>query len=70
MFQGKEEEKNHAPFGFDPKGVEAVVLSHAHLDHVGRLPRLFREGFRGPVYATKATLLLMRIVLEDALKVL
>ena len=70
MFQGKEEEKNHAPFGFDPKGVEAVVLSHAHLDHVGRLPRLFREGFRGPVYATKATLLLMRIVLEDALKVM
>ncbi|GGN05351.1 ribonuclease [Thermus composti] len=71
LYQGRgEEEKNHAPFGFDPKGVEAVVLTHAHLDHVGRLPRLFREGFRGPVYATQATWLLARIVLEDALKVM
>jgi metallo-beta-lactamase family protein len=70
MFQGKEEGKNLEPFGFDPQEVEAVVLTHAHLDHVGRLPRLFREGFRGPVYATKATALLMRIVLEDALRVM
>ncbi|SDF44011.1 metallo-beta-lactamase family protein [Thermus arciformis] len=70
MFQGREEAKNHGPFGFDPRGVEAVVLTHAHLDHVGRLPKLFREGFRGPVYATRATGLLMRIVLEDALKVM
>jgi len=53
-----------------PQEVEAAVLPHAHLDHVGRLPRLFREGFRGPVYGTKATALLMRIVLEDALKVM
>jgi len=70
LFQGREEARNHDPFGFDPKGVEAVVLTHAHLDHVGRLPKLFREGFRGPVYATRATGLLMRIVLEDALKVM
>ena len=70
MFQGREEAKNRGPFGFDPKGVEAVVLTHAHLDHVGRLPKLFREGFRGPVYATRATGLLARIVLEDALKVM
>ncbi|TFU25079.1 MBL fold metallo-hydrolase [Thermus tengchongensis] len=70
MFQGREEEKNHAPFGFDPQAVDAVILTHAHLDHVGRLPKLFREGYRGPVYATRATLLLTRIVLEDALKVM
>ncbi|MFN3367988.1 MAG: MBL fold metallo-hydrolase [Thermus sp.] len=70
MFQGREEEKNHAPFGFDPQAVEAVVLTHAHLDHVGRLPKLFREGYRGPVYATQATFLLMEIVLQDALKVM
>lgn len=70
MFQGRGEAKNHAPFGFEPKEVDAVVLTHAHLDHVGRLPKLFREGYRGPVYATQATLLLMRIVLEDALKVM
>ncbi|MFN4070921.1 MAG: MBL fold metallo-hydrolase RNA specificity domain-containing protein, partial [Thermus caldifontis] len=65
-----EEGKNHAPFGFEPKAVEAVVLTHAHLDHVGRLPKLFREGYRGPVYASQATFLLMRIILEDALKVM
>lgn len=70
MFQGKEEARNHAPFGFDPKEVDAVLLTHAHLDHVGRLPKLFREGYRGPVYATRATVLLMEIVLEDALKVM
>jgi len=70
MFQGRGEARNLEPFGFNPKEVEAVVLTHAHLDHVGRLPRLFREGFRGPVHATKATALLMRIVLEDALKVM
>lgn len=70
MFQGREEEKNHAPFGFDPQAVDAVVLTHAHLDHVGRLPKLFREGYRGPVYATQATFLLMQIILQDALKVM
>jgi len=70
MFQGRGEARNPEPFGFNPKEVEAVVLTHAHLDHVGRLPKLFREGFRGPVYATRATALLMRIVLEDALKVM
>ncbi|TBH15462.1 MBL fold metallo-hydrolase [Thermus thermamylovorans] len=70
MFQGREEEKNRAPFGFDPQNLDAVVLTHAHLDHVGRLPKLCREGYQGPVYATRATLLLMRIVLEDALKVM
>ncbi|AEV17158.1 Ribonuclease [Thermus sp. CCB_US3_UF1] len=70
MFQGREEGKNQEPFGFQPSRLAAVVLSHAHLDHVGRLPKLFREGYRGPVYATRATALLMRIVLEDALKVM
>ncbi|GAA6741943.1 MBL fold metallo-hydrolase [Thermus oshimai] len=69
MFQQKEE-RNRGPLGFDPRSLEAVLLTHAHLDHVGRLPRLFREGYRGPVYATRGTLLLMRIVLEDALRVM
>ncbi len=70
LYQGQGEERNHDPFPFDPKALEAVILSHAHLDHVGRLPKLFRDGYQGPVYATRATGLLMRIVLEDALKVM
>ena len=69
-YQGELEPKNHTPFGFDPARVHAVVLSHAHLDHVGRLPRLVREGFRGHVYATLPTLELLRPILEDALKVM
>jgi metallo-beta-lactamase family protein len=69
MYQGEKEEKNLEPFGFDPRSLDAVLVTHAHLDHVGRLPRLFREGYRGPVYATRATLLLMEVILEDALKV-
>ncbi len=70
MYQGTEEERNLEAFGFDPKGLDAVLVSHAHLDHVGRLPKLFREGYQGPVYATRATILLMEIILEDALKLM
>ncbi|MER3450781.1 MAG: MBL fold metallo-hydrolase [Thermus sp.] len=70
MYQGAEEERNLEAFGFDPKGLDAVLVSHAHLDHVGRLPKLFREGYQGPVYATQATILLMEIILEDALKLM
>jgi len=68
MFQGSREEElaNTEPFGFDPANVDAVLLTHAHLDHCGRLPRLVREGFRGPIFATSATRDLARIVLPDA----
>ena len=47
-------ERNRAPFPFDAAQVDAVVLSHAHIDHCGRLPLLRRRGFRGPVFATSA----------------
>lgn len=68
MFQGsrEEEQANAEPFGFDPGQIDALLLTHAHLDHVGRVPRLIREGFRGPVLATSATRDLARIVLLDA----
>ncbi|MCC6301642.1 MAG: MBL fold metallo-hydrolase [Gammaproteobacteria bacterium] len=68
MFQGdaQTEETNRRPFAFDPRGIDAVVLSHAHLDHSGLLPRLAREGFRGPVFATPATHDLIALMLKDA----
>ncbi|MGE4048972.1 MAG: MBL fold metallo-hydrolase, partial [Acetobacteraceae bacterium] len=68
MFQGdaQTEEANRRPFAFDPRDIDAVILSHAHLDHSGLLPRLAREGFRGPVYATPATHDLVALMLKDA----
>lgn len=56
-------------FGFDPRRLDAVVLSHAHLDHSGLLPVLIRKGFRGPIYCTPATRNLLAIMLEDAAKI-
>jgi len=69
LFQGRHEiiELNDDPFAYDPKQVKAVIVTHAHLDHIGRLPKLVRDGFRGPIYATEATIELATIVLEDAL---
>lgn len=68
MHQGRreEEEGNRAPFPFDPRQLDAVVLSHAHLDHSGLLPRLVAAGFRGPVHATDATCELLELILLDS----
>ena len=68
MFQGEgpqSDEKNRR-FGFDPEEVDALVLSHAHIDHSGLIPRLVAEGFRGPIFATPATLDLCEILLADS----
>jgi len=68
MFQGSayNDAKNFRDFGFDPSELDAVIVTHTHLDHVGRLPKLAKEGFNGPIYLTKPTVKLARIVLEDA----
>ena len=68
LFQGPPEvdRLNQRPFAFAPRDIDAVVLSHAHLDHSGLLPRLRREGFRGKVYATPQALDLLAILLKDA----
>lgn len=68
MFQGRREneEENREPFGFDPAEIDCVLLTHAHLDHCGRLPLLVNEGFRGEIVATAATRELARLVLLDS----
>ncbi len=72
MFQGSSfaDAKNFRDFGFDPKTIDAVVVTHAHLDHCGRLPKLFKEGFRGKIYCTPPTAKLITLVLEDAVQVM
>lgn len=68
LYQGTRElrRRNWDPFAVDPASIDAVVLTHAHLDHCGYLPRLAKHGFRGHVYATEATVELARIVLLDS----
>ena len=68
MFQGNDEteRQNERPFPFDPATIHAVVLSHAHLDHSGRLPKLVRDGFRGSIFCTPPTRDLLEIILKDA----
>ena len=68
LFQGTADitALNSVPLPVDPKDVEAVVITHGHIDHVGYLPKLVHDGFRGTIYATPATRALMNIVLEDA----
>lgn len=57
---------NRSPFAFNPEHLSAVIISHAHIDHSGLLPRLVAEGYRGPVYATEATSDLLEVMLMDA----
>jgi metallo-beta-lactamase family protein len=68
MFQGDRETElaNAEPFGFEPASIDVLLLTHAHLDHCGRIPRLVRQGFRGRILATSATRELARLVLLDA----
>ena len=66
MFQGKDTENDNEVFPFLPSEIDMVIISHAHIDHTGRLPLLFKKGFRGKVYASNATVDLMKIMLEDS----
>ncbi|OHB97632.1 MAG: MBL fold hydrolase, partial [Planctomycetes bacterium RIFCSPLOWO2_12_38_17] len=68
MFQGgkKNEERNRAPFPFKPSEIQYLLLTHAHLDHAGLVPKLIKEGFKGKILTTKATVDLCGIVLLDS----
>jgi len=68
MFQGgrEQEQANYEPFGFDPASIDVLLLTHAHLDHCGRIPKLVRDGFRGRILTTSATRDLARVVMLDS----
>src|SRR5580658_4094597 len=68
IFQGSQElsDRNYKPLPVDPKTIDYVVLTHAHLDHTGWLPCLVRDGYRGPIYANPATIELTTLLLKDS----
>lgn len=70
LFQGLKElrQRNWADFPVDPKSIDSIVITHAHIDHIGYLPKLYKEGFRGPIYCTAATKDLAKIMLLDSAK--
>ncbi|PIY75067.1 MAG: MBL fold hydrolase [Candidatus Portnoybacteria bacterium CG_4_10_14_0_8_um_filter_40_50] len=72
LFQGPREfeKKNYEPFPFNPKEIDSVIITHSHLDHIGRLPMLVKAGFGGKIFATPPTIEFTHLMLEDSKKVL
>lgn len=64
------DEFNHHPFSFKPSEIQILLVTHAHIDHVGRIPKLVRDGFKGVIYSTPETRELAVLMLEDSLKIL
>ncbi|MEI6396458.1 MAG: MBL fold metallo-hydrolase [Candidatus Taylorbacteria bacterium] len=63
-------DENREPFSYDLSTITALIITHAHLDHVGRIPKLVKDGYKGPIYSTTETRALAEIVLRDAVKIL
>ena len=70
MFQGPEEDRNYDALGFNAFEIDYVFITHAHLDHIGRLPKLVKEGFGGAIYATAASRDIAEIILLDSAKIM
>jgi metallo-beta-lactamase family protein len=72
MFQGSRfaREENFEPWPFDPAEIDFILLTHAHIDHCGRLPKLYQDGFKGKIYSTNPTKELAEIILLDSAKVM
>ena len=68
LYQGKAEleEQNYRDFDYNPAEIDFMLLTHAHIDHSGRIPKLYNDGFKGPIYAHKATCDLCQIMLPDS----
>src|SRR3989304_9419666 len=62
------DEANHAPFAYDTGSVDALFITHSHVDHMGRIPKLVAEGYSGPVYASEPTAALIEAALPDTLR--
>ncbi len=70
MFQGAEEHLNFEPFRFDPQDIDYLIVTHAHLDHIGRIPLLVKEGFNKQIISTKATASIANLMLRNAAGIL
>jgi len=70
MFQGGEEDRNYDAFGFNPAEIDFLLLTHAHLDHCGRIPKLVKEGFSKTFVATQATIDLAEVIMLDSAKIM
>ncbi|MHB1118140.1 MAG: MBL fold metallo-hydrolase RNA specificity domain-containing protein [Minisyncoccota bacterium] len=72
FFQGVKvcDDKNNDPFPYDPSTIDALFVTHAHLDHIGRIPKLVNEGFKGKIYSTPPTRDIAKLMLEDTIRVI
>ncbi len=72
MVQGEKVamQENHEEFPYDLASIDALIITHAHLDHVGRIPKLVKEGYKGPIYSTPETRELAELVLNDAVNII
>jgi len=70
LFQGKDEENKNSELGFNPADIDYLILTHAHLDHCGRIPMLIKGGFKGKIYCTKPTFQLARLIMLDTAKIM
>ncbi|PSO44494.1 MAG: hypothetical protein BRC23_01000 [Parcubacteria group bacterium SW_4_49_11] len=72
MAQGSQEaeQSNYEPFAYEPSVIDFLIVTHAHIDHMGRVPKLVKDGFDAPIYSTPPTKDISRIALEDSVSVM
>src|SRR3989344_3440847 len=72
LFQGSSfaGEENRKTFAYSPASIDLLMVTHAHSDHIGRIPKLVKEGFRGPIYSTPETRAIAELMFDDALNIM